>query len=351
MKLIKHNDGCESEQVDWWMDPCKDPITSDFCVPGWAAKAVTRVDQAYFEQASVPIDVVFYKTGDNQNALGSIYLPDKVLDQESHEKVCSFVSEKPHVRITLQINILRPVSDIDSKLEKDVQNQKAGVEKTVRSMITNAQKAAARASAKAKAKPKSISKGRKADVQPSNKPLADPLLELFATLGVQAPEAPEDRQKLVEQLLEREGQLESIVEKARDAIVKPDKISITKMVGQDEKQTKGARARIMQEALMNAQKAANGDTEKDKEKDKDETVVPRLGPQALAASVKGSKLFKGRSAGKKTDQSLAQVIALGKHLLKWWFCSEPSIWKMEIERDDENKIRIVCLFELLFVNL
>lgn len=330
---------CSAFGVDWWMEPGKDPLSSDFCVPGWAAKTVTRMDQAYFQQTTIKLGVVFYKLGKYQTNLTAMYLPDMMFDPEQHKQVSAMVEGQKHVRVSVDIQALIPVSDLDDKLEKEVTTQKDNVEKTVRTMITNAQKAAAKSSAnskqKASAKAKSRSGGKPRQGSgaggsgsgAASGVAADPLKDLLASLGVDCPEKLEDREKLVNELISREDKLEEIASKAREAIVKPDKIPITRMVAQEEKNTRAARARVMQEALAQAQKAAASaadpaTADKEKLENKDTTDpganAHKLGPLAYAASIKGgSKLFKSRTtSGKKTDQSLAHMIALGKHLLK-----------------------------------
>ena len=52
-------------QVDFWMDPVKDPSASNFCIPGWAVRPVARADQAYFELVSQKEKIVIHKTGDD----------------------------------------------------------------------------------------------------------------------------------------------------------------------------------------------------------------------------------------------------------------------------------------------
>ena len=317
------------------MEAGKDPLSSDFCVPGWAAKTVTRMDQAYFQQETIKVGVVFSKLGKDQTNLTAMYFPDVLTDPERHQQVSAMVQGQKHVRVSVDVQALVPVSDLEEKMEKELTTQKNNVEKIVRTMITNAHKAAAKsngnakqkASAKAKPRTGKASQGSGAGGSGSgaaSRIAADPLKDLFASLGVDCPEKLEDREKLVNELISREDKLEEIASKARDATVKPEKIPITRMVAQEEKHTRAARSRIMQEGLEKAQKAAAeavdpAAADKEKLENNDPGAnAHKLGPLACAASIKGgSKLFKSRTtSGKKTDQSLTHMIALGKHLLK-----------------------------------
>ncbi|CAK9117612.1 unnamed protein product [Durusdinium trenchii] len=306
---------CNVFGVDWWMEPCKDPASSDYCVPGWAAKTVTRADQAFFHQEELKVDVLVRKIGSSYTDIDVIYLPSA---KHLHDELVKKYENLPHWVFSLTFQCLTPNEHIADRLLDEVNDARNNMEKQVRSMITTASKAASKAvlaAEKAKSKgPKGSGRGQGGK---GGRKLVDPMVEMFTSVGMVMPEDPEKRHEALQEIIDREEKLEEMVEKAKSSVQLPDKIPLTRLLGSDEKQSRSARAKVMQEALLAAK--ATTDTAADQGDDGANQTVYHIGPQAAAKNMKDKGIITVvNQRSKKGDQSaLAKdVVSRGKHLLK-----------------------------------
>ena len=80
---------------------------------------------------------------------------------------------------------------------------------------------------------------------------------MFEALGLAMPTDREEQIAALVELRDQEGRYEALVQKAREAILQPDSIPLTRLQGDDEK-SRNVRAKLMQEALEAAQKVESG---------------------------------------------------------------------------------------------
>lgn len=135
-------------QVDFWMEPLKDHLNATMCIPGWAARPVSRADQAFFELKSIDCTVLLHKTGESDLDFSATYLN---VPQDSHPLVAKVLSNgTPHLVVKLTVQCMCPLDNIDAKLDEDLKSQRKIAEKQVRQMVTSVQKAKAKAGKKKK---------------------------------------------------------------------------------------------------------------------------------------------------------------------------------------------------------
>lgn len=299
------------------MEPCKDSVSSDYCVPGWSAKSVTRMDQSNFYQEGMHVDFVIFKYGKSYTDIDVTYVPSPDKNKDAHDEVVLRVESLPHVRFEMTFQCLYPHADLEDGLAREMEDKKANIEKQIRSMITTASKAAAkaanaaekkRAKAKAKAGVK-VKNGKHGQGQ------GDGMAEFFSSLGLVMPDDHEERQQKLQEIIDHENQLESLVQKARDGIKMPTQILISKMVGNEERQSRCQRAKVMQEALKKAKADINATDGKD---ESSLEVSFQLGPCAAANNYKESGMVTilNKRSSKKSDQLCKDVVGLGKHLMR-----------------------------------
>ena len=98
------------------MEPCKDAVNTEFVVPAWAARCVSRNDQAFFEAKAVLRNVILYKVGDSELDFDIMGLPDKDTPAYSARKArIDEVQNAAHVVVPLTIQCLSPVSDLEAQ--------------------------------------------------------------------------------------------------------------------------------------------------------------------------------------------------------------------------------------------
>lgn len=101
--------------------------TADFCIPATAAKTVTRSDLAFFKSIQKELTVVAKHSiygGDND--------VDLVLLERLPQKDKDVLQNLQHVLFKLSLSCLVPVSNWDDKLEKEVRDKQATMEKTMK---------------------------------------------------------------------------------------------------------------------------------------------------------------------------------------------------------------------------
>jgi len=130
------------------MEPLKDHLNATMCIPGWAARPVSRADQAFFELKSIDCTVLLHKTGESDLDFSATYLN---VPQDSHPLVAKVLSNgTPHLVVKLTVQCMCPLDNIDAKLDEDLKSQRKIAEKQVRQMVTIVQKAKAKAGKKKK---------------------------------------------------------------------------------------------------------------------------------------------------------------------------------------------------------
>lgn len=245
---------CRPLQVDFRMEPVRDPLAANLCVPGWASRSVSRADQAYFDLSSRFVDAVIIKNGDDDLDIEVSYLGTQDSPQFRKDVMESVVAGKlPHLAIKMHIQCLVPLDNIKEKIQEDMKNQRAAIEKQVKTTLSNMQKA----KAKAKKGPKN-SKREKDSAQANGVAEEDIFTKqeksLFETLGVDLPTSKEESVTLLQDFLNQENKANDLIQKAKDTIKEPTSLPLSRLQGEDEK-TKGNRAKLMQQALESAQQS------------------------------------------------------------------------------------------------
>ena len=163
------------------------------------------------------------------------------------------VSKAAHIIYDITIQCLRPTANIDEKLEKDVKSQREAVEKQVKTMVNNLQKAKAKAVKKSR-------RAKEKDGEDDDAVLGKQEKNLFDTLGVGIPASKEESVEVLKSLLQQEEKVNTLIQKAKDVIQKPTSIPLTRLQGEDDRSNKN-RTKMMQQALEQAQKSMNGPEE------------------------------------------------------------------------------------------
>eukprot|EP00435_Cladocopium_sp_Y103_P034910 s1306_g9.t1 len=237
-------------KVDFFMEPVKDTLATDFCLPAWASKVVSRADQAWFETQNVAAKIVIFRTG-NGDAFDIQHI-NKLNDAVLAE----LVGNRPHFVTEITVQCLAPVSDIEEKVEKDLQESRKALEKNLRNWITNALKAktkTVKGKKKANSKDKENQKNAAADAAEAVVGVDDQGLigkdaeKMFESLGMEMPQNKQDQISALKNLLAEEAEFEKVITKAKEAILPLSHVPITKL-SEDGAKTSN-RSKLMQHAL------------------------------------------------------------------------------------------------------
>lgn len=235
-------------QVDFYVEPMKDCLAGDACLPGWAAKVVSRADQAWFETREVKEKVVVFMHG---------YSMEMMHIRKGEEKeVEELVAEKPHFVTDVTIQCLAPVSDIEERLAKDLKESKKALEKNIRTSITNALKAKTKtikSKKKGSQKDKDDADGVSSakDVQGLSGKDAE---KMFESLGMDLPATKQEQVTALQNLLAEEEKFEKLIKSATDAVPPLSVVPLTKL--SDDGGRSSNRSKLMRFALSAAMGSA-----------------------------------------------------------------------------------------------
>ncbi|CAE7226995.1 unnamed protein product, partial [Symbiodinium sp. CCMP2456] len=311
--------------VSYYMEQLKDPLTSDICIPAWAAQSVRRQDQAYFEERThIYTAALWFQT--DADAAGAMDVMDEDAEKKAEEsqknqeqldawswsKLKSMriilvdkhklpsTMPRNHILLDIKVPTLAPMRDVQARLDDCHEKQKA-VEKTIRGWITQSEKAAAKALAKKqKAAKKNAKKGQKAQAadteatpeeDATDAAQASQAVELLTAWGMAIPEKPADQVAAIRNMLDREDKLEDATSAGRSN-----------------------RARLMQAALEQAQ-MKSGSAAASSSASSSEVL---FGPTAAVEHATTEGIVKQKVKKSKIAKSdiVTQVFLLGKHILK-----------------------------------
>ena len=279
----------------------KDALSSELCLPAWCAKVVSRADQAWFETTHITKQIVIYnealpeemsaKTyGNSPCVLGVTDLGD--LNTKRREVKTSSMESVPHVVVEVKINCLTPVNNHEERLQKDLEEAKKQVEKNIRSWIAGALKAKSK-SVKNKGK-KSKQAGTSSNAVDPSEPAAAALLEvqdqglagkdaekIFEAFGMELPKTKEQQVHVLQGLLAEDAHFEELIVKAKEAVVLPSFVPLTKLT--DDGSKTASRAKLMQEALSAAMGSTNTGGDRQGQADVD-VIQTKFGLQAAMKS-------------------------------------------------------------------
>ena len=299
----------------------KDPVATDFCVPAWFAKTVTRADQAYFACSTMKATLVLFpcdssETSDHGNGEGEVshasraratstctpfairYVPRD--GRDGHSAIQNMIGDKPHMLIEVDIQILQLVDELFQYLDKEYLNQQKTLEKTIRNMISASERAA-----KAKAKKKKVTASKDKGAEKDTK-IKKEHNELYNSLGLPCNIPKDDLVQRITEMIAREDALEQIVATSMNAISKQTSIPITRLASEEDRTARSSREKLMQAALEQAKKIDNQIDAQTSDS------MFLFGPCAVASS-KGHVKIKA----KKVKNDIAKdVVQLGKHLMK-----------------------------------
>ena len=241
-------------QVDFYMEPVKEPLAGDMCLPGWAAKVVSRADQAWFESKLIKHNVVIYITSARREADSGpepLSFDIKHIEGKCKDEIEALVQDRPHVVVPVSIQCLSPVPDIAERLDKDVQETRKALEKSMRSWISNAVKAKTKSVKKKKGKAGDKDKDKLEDKDKveavEEKGLAGKEAEkIFESLGMEMPGTKQEQVDALKSLIAEESKLESVIEKAKASVAPLTHLPLTKL---SEDGSKANRSKVMQDAL------------------------------------------------------------------------------------------------------
>lgn len=177
------------------MEPVRDVLASDLCIPGWSARSVSKADQAFFETCIKLEKVVLYRSGDNDLDISVDYLGD---GGDGHDRMIEKIKSEgiPHFFADLQIQCLRPVSDLEDKLSQDVIDRRKALEKQIRSSISDSVKAKAKAAKKKKLEPEKEESHANASKQTKF---------IFEALGMEIPNSQAEQITVLSDLIAKGG--------------------------------------------------------------------------------------------------------------------------------------------------
>lgn len=128
-------------EVDWYMEklPNGPSSNADMCIAATMAKNVSRNDQAFFKDVECltnAIVVLDNEAMDRDRPLVP-FVPFKLMlmGAMDSDKLTDYFGDKKHAVFKLSTHTLVPVSDIEAKLEKDVQDKRKAIEKTMRRAV------------------------------------------------------------------------------------------------------------------------------------------------------------------------------------------------------------------------
>eukprot|EP00434_Breviolum_minutum_P006414 symbB.v1.2.005661.t1/scaffold327.1/size259883/14 len=246
----------------------KDALSSELCLPAWSAKVVSRADQAWFETTHITKQIVIYNEaleedrrsdsyGNSPCVLGVTDLGG--LETKRREAKTTWLESVPHVVIEVKINCLTPVSNLKDRLQKDLEESKKQVEKNIRTWIAGALKAKSKTvKKKGKKQSKDASAVDAVDVGSSHPAalLQDQGLagkdaeKIFEAFGMELPKTKEEQVSVLQGLLAEDAHFEELIVKAKEAVVLPSFVPLTKLT--DDGSKTASRAKLMQEALSAA---------------------------------------------------------------------------------------------------
>lgn len=237
-----------TSQVNFYMEAITNCLSTEFCVPAWSTRTVSRADQAYFDNMTRSVKIVIFKTG-TSNLDFDVALLGHPLSGVKDSYTCNNEIMKkiqdqktPHIVLEVAVQCLVPVSDLKEKLEKDIADQKKTLEKQLKSTITTAVKSKAKAAKKRKV----------ADDDDTSSTATKQTKFIFDTLGLSIPKDKDEQIQILTGLIEQESTYDTLVKQAVESIKMPSKIPLTRMIGEDDK-AKQNRAKLLQAALAQAQ--------------------------------------------------------------------------------------------------
>ena len=299
-------------QVNFFIEPTKDPTASDLCLPAWAARTVTRADQAYFVQKSCvfPLVMSVDAAQDASSATLAASIQLKHLEGDT-------VAESQHLLVRLQVQVLEPHPDAETMIAEERTKQQAQVEKTIRNWIATSEKAAAKAKNKKGRKAKERQQTPKDEGDAAASAQADATqagqaVELLRNMGMDVPETQEQQVEAIKKMIEREDKLEELVTKARHAVPKMTGMPITRLPGEDDRANRSSRSKLMHAALEQAQMT----TGQSKSTASDGPITI-FGPLAAVDDAQTRGIVKPSTKKKTAKNDMAnQVVSLGRHMLK-----------------------------------
>ena len=291
-------------------------MLSDVCLPAWAARTVTRADQAYFVQKSVTFPIAM-SVDAKPNASPTKLAASIRLDHVDGEGEAT--ADCKQLLIHVRVQVLEPHPDAESMIAEERSKQQAQVEKTVRNWIATSEKAAAKAKNKRggkKAKDKKQAVASEGDVATStttaDSTQAGQAVELLRSMGMDVPETQEQQVEAIKKMIEREDKLEELVTKARQAVPTMSGMPITRLPGEDDRATRSSRSKLMHAALEQAQMTSGGHS-----KSTVDGPLTIFGPPAAMEDAQSKGIVK-RAVKKKSCRNdvASQVVNLGRHMLK-----------------------------------
>ena len=306
--------------VPFWIDDCQ---SVDILIPAWSCKTVTRADIAYFKMQTKKCKVVIinegHEGGSEQEPLPklSVFLVQVESagtgsdddNDASVDVVPKWGLSHRHCTTDAFLTNLVPLPDVQAKVEKEITLQKTRAEKQARSEVEKflkQRKEQTQGQSQAKTK-----KGKAAKGGASSS--VDHLADALYVDGL--PDDPRDKIRALESMVETQEKLDSVIQKAKDKIVVPSKVAITKMASEEARTSASGRAKAMQEALAAAKLADEGKGQTETE---DTSAAVALGLGALRGFVDKSagKISVNKSSSKEKKSESTDLAKMGKHLLK-----------------------------------
>ena len=232
---------------------------------------------------------------------------------------------QPNFPYEVTINYLKPLPDIQAKLDADVIEQRKRIERSLRGMIKQWQKESEK-QAKDEQKEKKRKKGTD-DTSEKGKCNSKAAALIDALLPPNLPDDPQERVNALNKAIQTDAQIEALVTKAMEDVQCAKFIPLQKMASDVEKCLKSARARAMNEALHNAEaKAAAEQSEQQPQEDKpsaeaaaeqDVASMAGIGCAMHWAVKRGLAKEAVKAPKKATNKKEAEdIMKLGRHMLK-----------------------------------
>lgn len=245
------------------MEPIRDCMNSEICIPGWGARVVSRADQAFFTVKNVRHKVLAARLDTDIDSDD-----DDVSNKDCRTELIAFNStnanadslenyyqDKPHIVFEMEIQCLKQADDLTLKLHNDMHENRKSVEKTTRTWIANTIKAKVKAARPVKKK-KQAGQQQDGAAAESTAAMANANKQakfVFDSLGIEMPEAKDEQIEVLKDLLDEEERYNKLIAKACEAVQPPKCVPLTKL---QEGGSRSNRAQLMQAAL-NAAMAAS----------------------------------------------------------------------------------------------
>eukprot|EP00438_Fugacium_kawagutii_P009535 Skav232316 [mRNA] locus=scaffold2697:90357:94749:- [translate_table: standard] len=274
----------------------------DVFVPAWSVKSVAKSDQAFLIQKALSAKLLVWMPA-GTTCPSSLCV--KVLTEEEVGEVDQTYAKTRYFVADAQIHLLKPLQEINEKIEAEFALQKQRAEKTARTLVESAVKKANKAS------------GKKPGTAASTSTNA-----ALAGLNIELPDEPMARAKALEALMKDCDRLDEVVANAVAKVTKPTRVPVTKLQSSEERG--GFRTQMVRDALSAAKEQAGSGSKPVAGKD-DEDSSGLIGVQAamLSAEKNGSLKAKpkksavgGKKGGDAKATAAADIKKLGKHLLK-----------------------------------